>query len=581
MTRSRTLTVTAALSTAAAAVSCVIGAVLIQRGFDFTDTGFYLLTTAFPDGVRLRMSFFDYFNQPLYALAGERVGGLRLTAILLLYATSVLTIVFTGRYLDDPRQRRLFFAISPLLLIAALLSVLYLPTPAYNFWGLVALQFAWMGLWLWVRRPLKGREAAVAAGLLGLGAALLLGARPTTIAGLLLIFLVATVLRGGLPPKPLLWLLSGLAAVLPVGLYLLALAHANGLTLTGMVEAGDLALHWKAVTNPAPLELTAYISASARLFAEAALLLFAFWICLGGAAVFGWRTQNQRLVAGWVALAWIVGTGSALWLTQRNPHLMGTIAVQFFLMSAATLLNSETPDGVTAASQRRVWIGAGIAISLLVIASFGTNVEYSLISGMAYFFGCMAVLLLLTRPQRRGWLQALLLSAFFLANIAAVYHGLRVPRREDVPRWAMTAPVEIRQGRDEILVSPAMATYIADFTRTADEAGFQPGTPVMDFTGHRPGLVYAMGGRSPAYAWFLGGYPGSTAAVDSLLERWSAEDLRRAWLITAEGDALRALPTSLLNEHGLAFPAGYERLGTFRDPIADETYVLWKPTAEP
>jgi len=62
MTRSRTLTVTAALSTAAAAVSCVIGAVLIQRGFDFTDTGFYLLTTAFPDGVRLRMSFFDYFN---------------------------------------------------------------------------------------------------------------------------------------------------------------------------------------------------------------------------------------------------------------------------------------------------------------------------------------------------------------------------------------------------------------------------------------------------------------------------------------------------------------------------------------
>jgi len=582
MPKSRHLTIITILSLIISAAICIAGLVFITRGFDFTDTGFYLLTTAFPEGVRLRMSFFDYFNQPLYTLSGERVGAIRLAATMLLYANSVLVLFFTGHTIFNPTHRKIFFAYSPLLMIAALVSVLHLPTPAYNYWGLIALQFAWMGLWLWLRKPLTVREASLATFLLGVGTVQLLGARPTTIVGLFLIFLVVTALRGELPQKPHIWLASGLLGMLPTTVYLLVMSNIFGLTVEDLQQSLELAVHWKTVTNPVPLQLSAYIGSILTLFAEAALLLFAFWIFWGVAAFSRWRARSQEQIPQavyiWVAVAWVVGTMSGLWALQRSPSIMGSIAAQFFLMSVTTLpLLSNAPQGEDQASRRRVWIGAAVAMSLLVIASFGTNVGYGLISGMAYFLGCLAVLLLLTRPQPKRWLQTLMIGALFLTTAIAAYHGLRLPRREDASRWEMTTPVDIRQGRDQILVSPAMAAYIAAFTQTAGEAGFEAGTPVMDFTGHRPGLVYAMGGRSPAYGWFLGGYPGSTEAVASVLDQWSEADLQAAWLITAEGEAERALPTSLLDEYDLNFPEDYQRLGTFLDPIVGETYVLWQP----
>jgi hypothetical protein len=71
----------------------------------------------------------------------------------------------------------------------------------------------------------------------------------------------------------------------------------------------------------------------------------------------------------------------------------------------------------------------------------------------------------------------------------------------------------------------------------------------------------------------------STQFARNILNDWKDDELQQAWVLTSE--IFTSLPESLLEEKGLDFPEGYQKVTTITIPIASyrehPTITLWKP----
>jgi hypothetical protein len=91
-----------------------------------------------------------------------------------------------------------------------------------------------------------------------------------------------------------------------------------------------------------------------------------------------------------------------------------------------------------------------------------------------------------------------------------------------------------------------------------------------------PGLVFALGGRSPGVTWYVTGYPGSREVLERALSLVPPERLRRAYLLqtTASTEWLTSL-----DRFGINFPDDYVEHATFTVPYswAREEGKWWGP----
>ena len=113
--------------------------------------------------------------------------------------------------------------------------------------------------------------------------------------------------------------------------------------------------------------------------------------------------------------------------------------------------------------------------------------------------------------------------------------------------------------------------------RIAAECGFVPGTELIDLTGSSPGVVFALGGRSPGSAWYPGGHPGSEDVAIYYLSLVPEEQLRRTWLLVAEDSPTAIDPDRVLQPYGRPFPRTYELCGYRSWPLLGIHIQLWKP----
>jgi hypothetical protein len=157
--------------------------------------------------------------------------------------------------------------------------------------------------------------------------------------------------------------------------------------------------------------------------------------------------------------------------------------------------------------------------------------------------------------------------------IGATATPYRIP-----PLWNQTAHVTIGARSSSLLVDKITANYISGLQRAAATHGFQLGTPIIDLTGSSPGTVFALGGEAPGIPWLSGGYAGSAAYVQEVLNRVPREHLRLAWVLTAPGNS--TLPDSGLRPLGLNFPKDYEMIGQACFGLPCVAHFLWKPKPE-
>jgi len=129
------------------------------------------------------------------------------------------------------------------------------------------------------------------------------------------------------------------------------------------------------------------------------------------------------------------------------------------------------------------------------------------------------------------------------------------------------------------------ANYIKDLKKIALNAGWEPGTPLIDLTGWGCGANVILGGRILGSPWLMGGKKGSKIVAKYRLNMIPKSELETAWILTAQSFDEK-IPEDILPEIGLNFPKGYKVVGTVKGfkvmgPAIpgnrDVLQVLWKP----
>ncbi len=210
-----------------------------------------------------------------------------------------------------------------------------------------------------------------------------------------------------------------------------------------------------------------------------------------------------------------------------------------------------------------------------LVAVYGTDGQYlraMTTYGAFWVLGAVVLACAWGSAQRRPALLVL----FSCALLIFVVGRSAFPYRQAVPVWQMNARASLRDGSESVWVDSALADYLHKLQTTAYAQGFVNNqTPLIDLTGEAPGAVYALGGRAYGFAWLSGGYVGSDDAATFLLGLWPEAELRRAWVLQAVNGE-RSLSPSVLTAHGLPFPEGYGRVGSFKLPNG-VVHVLYRP----
>jgi hypothetical protein len=128
-----------------------------------------------------------------------------------------------------------------------------------------------------------------------------------------------------------------------------------------------------------------------------------------------------------------------------------------------------------------------------------------------------------------------------------------------------------------LALDPVLHAFITGVRKAAQDSGFTPGDDVIGLY-DMPGIVYALGGRSPGMPWWTMGYPGSRALMERGLSLADPGRVRRAFILqTAASTAW----LQSLQPEGIHFPDDYELGGTFTIPYswAKEEVKWWRPKA--
>lgn len=169
---------------------------------------------------------------------------------------------------------------------------------------------------------------------------------------------------------------------------------------------------------------------------------------------------------------------------------------------------------------------------------------------------------------------AVAFTSIALGTLAQLHHGLIAhPYASRVPLTAHTRPTTIGEGHSQLKLEPALGKFIDATRATLKAHGFQPGDDIFAFF-NLPGLVYAVGGRSPVVPWYFGRIYAGNPVEESYMQAAGPERRARAWVIT-QADAPRFIDHYARG--GLNFPAGYEQIGELTNPLTAMSIKLWKP----
>lgn len=238
----------------------------------------------------------------------------------------------------------------------------------------------------------------------------------------------------------------------------------------------------------------------------------------------------------------------------------------------------------------RTQVGTGLLCAALpYVYAFGTYSNYSQVATYAGLFWILAGLMLLhpvlRSRQRMRVLAPIALMAMLVCG-TLLARGMALPYRQPQALSLNPQRLEIGTPPSALWVSAAVADYVHDAARATRQAGFAVGTPVMDLSGHSPGLVFALGGVAPGAPWLLGGYPGSRAFTEAALARCSCQTLASAWVLV-ELDGRRGIPAESLGTFGAALSRDYREAGRWAAATgvgwhkAPRTQVLYQPLTVP
>ena len=221
-----------------------------------------------------------------------------------------------------------------------------------------------------------------------------------------------------------------------------------------------------------------------------------------------------------------------------------------------------------------------IFITLLFIpfiGSFGTNNSLTLQS-IQYLFAWFALYLFffhfLSRRLNNKWVpQILFISIALVATVQTINGYVHNPYRLNGSLMEQNEELLDIARLKGLKLHPTTASYISKTNELlATQSTFQENDPIISING-TPGIVYALGGKTPGPAWYK--YHNSNRNCYNIHQ--ASGDLSRL-VIIAYGDG--KLPNDFiacLNEKEVNFPAGYIKLGEVPHYLYGSTTSIMVP----
>jgi hypothetical protein len=573
-----------ALVAALAAGLALLGWVLwaCGRGFDFSDEGFYLLSISEPWLYQASVLQFGFIYHPLYLLCDGDLSLLRRANVALTFGVAcLLGAVFYSKLASDETVSKWRTGIWSCILATSSLAFFspWLPTPSYNSLAFQALLLGTTGL-IWAEREVDRRSVT---GWLfgGVAIALAFWAKPTTalafsiLAGAYLwaskkfrlsLFCVSLGATGLLLAAGA-WLIDG-----SVGAFAerLLLGARDLQTLQARYAVSDM-LRWD----------TLYLSERGKwiFWTAVAVVMASTLLALRQERYF--RVATFALWACCTVLAASACVAGGLTSLLRPETFFGLQLGAPLVGSLFAVLCYHLARRSRALS--RQWFMLSVCLAMVPYTfAFGTNNNYwYAMPHVAIFWVLSGVGLLRTlSPDAR--FKTLMVPVAVSAQVVCslVLHvAVEFPYRQ-VESLRKNREVVVIGRRSSLYLSSDFARYISELRQLAESAGFVPGEPMLDLTGHYPGALYAIGAKAIGRAWMAGGYPGSDALAISSLDRLSAEELKRAWVLI-EPTGPRHLSLRIFERYGIDPNRDYIEVGSLESPMGSYPVkyrqYLWQP----
>ncbi|QEL21702.1 hypothetical protein FQV39_03240 [Bosea sp. F3-2] len=586
--RISTFECTIVISALCSAIILAIPLFYSTKGIDLVDEGYYFASIANSLKYPYLLSQFGFVYSYLYDISNHSIATLRQLNITITFA---LAWALSWLALDNMQQSQVGGRLPRLVIAAALGTTslamlrLWLPTPSYNWLAFQALMMTAIGLLL-SRRTL-GLTAAAGWSLIALGGWLAFMAKPTTaaIAGLLallyllvtkrlsiiLVVVVACIFCGLLAITALVLdgSFSGFVERFSVGLER-AGSYGMGHTLSAIFRIDPLPLDWAALRVMAIGCLA--IVASASLITSKSRLLRA----VSNAACATCAAFMISLIFGFFGVPYYYGLWQQMFLAA-----IGLSAGLFALFYGRH--GRHCPEQ----SYRRATATLLAALPLAFV--FGTANNYWFMAGLVGFFWALSgITLIRIRPISKNAMAVLIPFVFGAQLVTAgqILFGTENPYYQPGPLRQADHLVDLGDRGGVLRVAPSMGEFIEAIRKTANQAGFEAGTPVIDLTGHSPGVLHVMGASATGQPWLIGNFPmmpGSNHVATEVLRGAPCSELARAWLLV-EPKGPYSFPPTITSVFGADQSRDFSVAGSFSsaDPLSNfaetRSQYLMRPT---
>ena len=568
------------LATFGLLAACVLTVCLnTDRGLDLTDESFGILNAAQPQHVSHALYPFGWVTGLLYALAGQSIAIFRLLGVLvLLLAAALLARAASLHCRRRESAAPQGFPIAALVLLVFTGAFQYygykwVLAPSYNWLALVAAMAAAAGLLHFTSSHKSGSLAWAFV----TGATIAVGflAKPTT--GVLLLLLAWAWIAVHAPNRRGL-VFAALCALVPAAL----------LAAFGLAAYGSLPAYWREFRLGLDLFATLGFGHTIghtieRFFEQIRQVGDLGWI--------KWFSAAWQAMAVFAAACALLGRGSRLHarvLRTLFPYavlalLMAGAQIVFFrragiaamylavfaipalhrlcaiLLALDRTRRADDPEG----PRIRTLLTALLLMGATAVPVFGTGNNILNHAALASLFPALALTILVlaaTPPAHRRVVAALCALACCLYLGVNLRHAYRYPYRLDGPVNEQTMPVQLLNPAQTLLVDAERAAYVRELMDAALDAGWTPGTPLLDLTGETPGAAVILSARIAGIAWIPGGYDGSDDFACLVLKSVDQATLDATWVLTEpEGD--RSIDPDVLACAGRDLAADYQAVG--------------------
>ncbi|MCC8965377.1 hypothetical protein H8A95_24430 [Bradyrhizobium sp. Pear76] len=549
-------------------------------GFGVSAEGFHLNSIANPFAYTINSppTLFGFIYHWPYQWAGHDIAVLRMANVTLTAALGwILSFLVIRRLwtVGRPHAAVLSAGIACLALVAFHLWILL--TPNYYTLTFHSLLMVMIGMLL-ADRPGRIRQV-LGCILVGVGGWCCFMAKPTTAAAIaLVVMLYVVVLR-----RKSLLLTIGAALVALALLIVTAYLIDRGVTglVTRMVKSADFEILLGARHELSFMFRIDWLETSSGQLTIAVLVATVLLLSI----LIG---PTHKLLSS-LALAATLLLTIAIALLGTDPisiKLSILFLVPVFICLGAMfyrevlILRTQTPTSIS------------LALTFLVlphVLALGSAGNYWFIGSMAALFWMLAVIAFLSPLAQQGRSVATLLPLTVLAQLltaSVINAAILKPWGQLKDLRAYTA-VTLLPGGGKLVLSQPLHDYLATARAQARTAGLEVGTPVVDLSGHSPGLLYVLETRVLGLPSLVGPhdisstrfgipppavpYAGSNAAAVEALGLENCADLAKAWVLIEPEGPHHLDQASVMASFG-ARQADYVAAAAFETPINDGDY---------